>query len=452
MAGGNGVVDVHAFINARAFSPYQWSILALCFLVVFIDGFDNAAMGYVAPALVQDWGISRASLAPILSAAPFGLAIGALAAGPFADRFGRKTVLVASLVLFGIGSLVSTRAGDVEQLLLMRLFTGLGLGAAMPCATTLISEYVPERRRSLLVITMFCGFTLGASGGGFGAAALIPAFGWRSVFLAGGIAPLVMAVVLVLALPESARYLVVRGKSPARIAGILNRIAPGSASPDQTFTVPEQALGEARNPVAGILSPRLRLGTFCLWAAYFMGLVGILLPQSWMPTLMHAEGYGMSAAANVTALFQLGGTAGAFLVGYGMDRWGGHRPIAIAFLIGGAFIFAMAQVSSSLSLVALTVLIAGFFSSGAQTSLSALAANFYPTQVRATGVSWMLGVGRWGAVLGAFIGGPLLAAGLGFQAIFSMLLVPMALAAAAVAIKGAAYRRAGGTHLAGDSR
>jgi AAHS family 4-hydroxybenzoate transporter-like MFS transporter len=311
-----------------------------------------------------------------------------------------------------------------------------------------MSEYVPERRRSLLVVTMFCGFTLGASGGGFGAAGLIPEHGWRSVFLVGGIAPLLMAAILLVALPESARYLVVRGKDPRRIAAILNRIAPGSASPGQAFTVPEQAMGEARNPVAGILGAKLRIGTLCLWTAYFMGLVGILLPQSWMPTLMHTEGYGMAQAASITALFQLGGTAGAFLVGYGMDRFGGHRPIAVAFLLGGVFMLAMAQVSSSPNTLALTVAVAGFFSSGAQTSLSALAANFYPTQVRATGVAWMLGVGRWGAVLGAFIGGPLLAAGLGFKAIFSFLLLPMALAAIAVAVKGAAYRRAGATHLA----
>jgi AAHS family 4-hydroxybenzoate transporter-like MFS transporter len=448
MAGKGEVVDVHAFINARGFSHYQWFILALCFLIVFVDGFDNAAMGYVAPALVGDWGIERADLAPILSAAPFGLAIGALLAGPFADKLGRKTVLIASAVVFGVGSLASTRAAGVEELLVMRLFTGLGIGALMPAATTLMSEYVPERRRSLLVVTMFSGFTLGASGGGFAAALLIQDYGWRSIFFVGGVAPLLLAGLLAAFLPESARFLIVRERAGARIAAILNRMAPGSVGPDQTFTVPEQAVGKPRNPVAAILRGRLMVGTLMLWVAYFMGLVGIIVLQSWMPTLMGAEGYDQKTGANVTALFQLGGTGGALLVGYCMDRFGGHKAITISYVLGGLLIFGMAQTFHSVALVAVTVLLAGFFSSGAQTSLSALAANFYPTQVRGTGVSWMLGVGRWGAVLGAFIGGPMLKLGWDAQIIFSTLLIPLALAAAAVAVKGSTYRSAPATHLA----
>ena len=448
MAGRGEVVDVHAFINARAFSPYQWLILALCFLTVFIDGFDNAAMGYVAPALVEDWGIKRADLAPILSAAPFGLAIGALLAGPFADRLGRKTVLIASTILFGLGSLVSAHAANVEQLLIMRLFTGLGIGAVMPAATTLMSEYVPERRRSLLVVTMFCGFTLGASGGGFAAALLIQDYGWRSIFQLGGVAPLLLAGLLALFLPESARFLVVRERGGSKIAAILNRIMSGSVSTDQSFTVPEQVVGKPKNPIATILKGRLLIGTLMLWIAYFMGLVGILVLQSWMPTLMGAEGYDQKTGANVTALFQLGGTGGALLVGYCMDRFGAHRSITVAYVLGGLLIFGMAQTFHSVTLIAVTVLLAGFFSSGAQTSLSALAANFYPTQVRGTGVSWMLGVGRWGAVLGAFIGGPMLKLGWDAQLIFSTLLIPLALAAGAVAIKGSAYKAAKATHLA----
>ncbi len=448
MAGRGEVVDVHAFINARAFSPYQWLILALCFLTVFIDGFDNAAMGYVAPALVEDWGIKRADLAPILSAAPFGLAIGALLAGPFADRLGRKTVLIASTILFGLGSLVSAHAANVEQLLIMRLFTGLGIGAVMPAATTLMSEYVPERRRSLLVVTMFCGFTLGASGGGFAAALLIQDYGWRSIFQLGGVAPLLLAGLLALFLPESARFLVVRERGGSKIAAILNRIMSGSVSADQSFTVPEQVVGKPKNPIATILKGRLLIGTLMLWIAYFMGLVGILVLQSWMPTLMGAEGYDQKTGANVTALFQLGGTGGALLVGYCMDRFGAHRSITVAYVLGGLLIFGMAQTFHSVTLIAVTVLLAGFFSSGAQTSLSALAANFYPTQVRGTGVSWMLGVGRWGAVLGAFIGGPMLKLGWDAQLIFSTLLIPLALAAGAVAIKGSAYKAAKATHLA----
>lgn len=211
-------LDVQAFINAQPLSPYQWRIVLLCFLIVFLDGLDTAAMGFIAPALTQDWGIDRASLGPVMSAALIGMVFGALGSGPLADRYGRKLVLVAAVFLFGLFSLASAYSTNVEQLLALRFLTGLGLGAAMPNATTLLSEYTPERLKSLLVTSMFCGFNLGMACGGFVSAKLIPLFGWHSLLLLGGLLPLVLAVVLLFRLPESARYLVVRNRAASGYA------------------------------------------------------------------------------------------------------------------------------------------------------------------------------------------------------------------------------------------
>jgi len=190
------VLDVQDFIDQQRFSPYQWLILALCFLIVAADGFDTAAAGFVAPALAKDWGLTWVQLGPVLSAALIGSVVGALVAGPLADQIGRKRVLVGSVFTFGALSLASVQASSIDALTLFRLGCGIGLGAAMPNATTMISEYVPTKHRGLLVNVMFCGFTIGASAGGFAAALLIPEFGWRSVFIAGGVAPLLLAVVL----------------------------------------------------------------------------------------------------------------------------------------------------------------------------------------------------------------------------------------------------------------
>ncbi|MFF6554612.1 MFS transporter [Pseudomonas aeruginosa] len=182
----NNKIDVQAFIDAQAVSAFQLRVLSLCFLIVAMDGFDTAAIGFIAPALAHDWQLSPAQLSPILGAALAGLALGAFAAGPLADRFGRKSVLLLSVLFFGGWSLASAYAGSVETLALLRFFTGLGLGGAMPNAITLTSEYCPRRHRALMVTAMFCGFTLGSALGGLLAARMVPALGWESVLLLGG--------------------------------------------------------------------------------------------------------------------------------------------------------------------------------------------------------------------------------------------------------------------------
>jgi MFS transporter, AAHS family, 4-hydroxybenzoate transporter len=192
--------DVQAFLDEHPFSPFQWLIFALCFCVVLLDGFDTAAIGYIAPSLVSEWGIERSALGPVLSAALFGLVVGSLSAGPLADRFGRKTILSISVLIFGLACLASAFSAGLNQLVAWRFITGVGLGAAMPNAVTMMNEYCPEARRATLTNAMFCGFPLGAAFGGFVAAWIIPHFGWRSVLLLGGIAPLFLGVLILFVL------------------------------------------------------------------------------------------------------------------------------------------------------------------------------------------------------------------------------------------------------------
>ena len=273
-------LDVQSFINAQPLSRYQWRVVILCFLIVFLDGLDTAAMGFIAPALSQDWGIDRASLGPVMSAALIGMVFGALGSGPLADRFGRKVVLVSAVLVFGGFSLASAYASNVDQLLVLRFLTGLGLGAGMPNATTLLSEYTPERHKSLLVTSMFCGFNLGMAGGGFVSAKLIPMYGWHSLLLIGGVLPLILAVVLLFWLPESARYLVVRNRSVERIRKTLAPIDPAQVAQASSFSVPEQNTVKARNVFAVIFSGTYSTGTLLLWLTYFMGLVIVYLLTS----------------------------------------------------------------------------------------------------------------------------------------------------------------------------
>lgn len=425
--------DIQTFINEHPFSRYQWMILVLCFITVALDGFDTAIIGFIASDLVQEWGVEKSALGPVMSAALVGLAFGALTAGPMADRIGRKKVLVLSILVFGGFSLLTAFASSLNQLALLRFLTGLGLGAAMPNAATLMSEYAPERKRALLVNLMFVGFPIGSSMGGFISAWLIPHYGWQSVLVLGGVMPLMLAVVLIFLLPESARYLVVHNKPQPHIAAILRRIAP---LPEQGhFVLHEPGQVQEKSALGVIFSPRYLVGTLMLCLTYFMGLLIFYLLTSWLPLLIRETGASLSQASIITALFPLGGGIGVLIIGALMDKLNPNKVVAVGYLLTGLFVCLVGFSTSSLALMGVMVFIAGTIMNGAQSSMPALAAGFYPTQGRATGVAWMLGLGRFGGILGAFSGAFLMQAELAFRTIFMLLAIPAALSALALMVK-----------------
>lgn len=432
----NPTLDIRGFINERPMSSRQWLLVALCFAIVAVDGMDVAIMGFVAPSIVADWHISKAAFGFVMGAAPIGLAVGALVAGSSADWLGRRKVLLGSALCFGICTLLSAHAASPEQMWLLRVLSGLGLGAAMPNSTTLLTEYVPERSRSFLIAAMFTGFNLGSALIGFVASYLIPAYGWRAVLLFGGAMPLLLVLVLYVYLPESARFMAVKGMSAGRIAAVLGRVCGARLDHYQGFVSREEAPPQ-RQPLAVLFASGYALRTFALWGAYFMGLLVIYLSTGWLPTMMKEAGMPIARAAQVTAMFQLGGTAGAVLLGLVMDRYTPNRVVALAYLAGGVALVVLGASGVASAWIAALVCIVGFFLSGAQTGLNAYAPGCYPTIARATGVSWMLGVGRFGSILGSSIGGLLLSQGWSFQGIFMALAIPAVLAALAI-LAGAA--------------
>ncbi|MHC1656212.1 MFS transporter [Stenotrophomonas riyadhensis] len=441
----NGAVDIQAFVDAQPLSGFQWRVLGLCFLVVALDGFDTAAIGFIAPALSQDWSLTPGQLNPVMVAALAGLAVGAFACGPLADRFGRKRILMLSVLFFGGFSLASAGSDSVAGLSVLRFLTGLGLGGAMPQAVTLMSEYCPQRRRSLLVTTMFCGFTLGSALGGIVSAHLVPLFGWRSILGLGGALPLLILPALALWLPESPRFLLLRPGNEARVAALLRKIAALPAGWSGAFldgVARDPATQVGRSPLQLIMAPALRQGTVLLWGAFFMSLLIIYLLTNWLPTLIKGTGLSLSQAALLTALFQIGGTIGSIVLGATMDRFNPYRVLALAYLAGALCIGAIARFYYDFWLLGAFVAGVGFCISGSQVGANALAAAFYPTASRATGVSWALGAGRIGSIVGSLSGGAMLGLGWGIQGIFSLLMLPAAIAALLIFIMGLRYRHA----------
>ncbi|MFC7554321.1 MFS transporter [Pseudoroseomonas wenyumeiae] len=354
--------------------------------------------------------------------------------GPVADRFGRKLVLTASVAFFGLASLLSAWAGTLDHLVVWRFVTGLGLGAAMPNAVTLMSEFCAEKRRAVLVNAMFCGFPLGAAFGGFLAAWMIPLWGWRSVLLLGGIAPLVLAVLLLVLLPESVRYMVMRKYPAERIRAVLRRIS-ASAEKATSFVLLEKAppTGQASGARV-VLSRSYAVGSVMLWIAYFMGLVIFYALINWMPLLFGDAGLSPHSAALISALFPLGGI-GAVFFGWLMDRYNGNKIIATGFVLTSVSVALVGMVAGHLALLVATVFLAGVIMNTAQSSLPALAATFYPTEGRATGVGWMLGLGRFGGIAGSFLVAELSRRHLSLSGIFLVVAIPGLIAAAALIIK-----------------
>ena len=413
---GPPAIDIVDFIDRYPIGAFQIGILLTCAAVLFLDGFDTQAIGYVAPVLAKEWNLSKGALGPVFSAGLFGLMIGALVFGPVADRIGRKTVIIFSTLAFGLGALATAFAWDLTSLLVLRFLTGLGLGGAMPNAIALTSDFSPKRRRATMVMIMFCGFSIGAALGGVLAADVVPRFGWRAVFLIGGAAPMLMAPILVVRLPESVRFLAIKGDAIERVAALLRRISPTTAfAPGAQFIVHESRLTGI--PVAHLFREGRTSVTLLLWVVFFMSLLDIYFLANWLPTVLNDLGASVSEAVIIGSMLQTGGVVGTLALGSLVDRFS-FRALGLIYFFGVFAVGAIGQLGHSAVLVGVAIFAAGFCIIGGQIAANGLTAGFYPTSIRATGVGWALGVGRIGSIVGPVVGGLLLGAKWSAAAVF----------------------------------
>lgn len=426
-------VDVTAAIERARFGRFQFLITALCALIAMLDGFDTQAIAYVAPVIAEQWKMSVAGFGPIFGAGLAGLTVGAFLLSPAADRFGRKSVILLSMFVFGVFSLVTAWADTMDHLLLYRFLTGVGLGGAMPNIIALTAEYAPSRLRATLVTVMFCGFPFGSTVGGVISAPLIAAHGWSSIFIVGGVAPLVVLLALVIWLPESVRYLVAHGAPAERVRKILARLDPERAATvtaDTVFTLNEPKAGGF--PVAKLFQEGRARTTALLWVAFFMNLLVMYFLVNWLPSLLRGTGLPIQIAILSTAVLNLGGVVGAIALGRMIDRLNPHLVLGGAYAASAAFIAVVALGASNPWILMPATFLAGFGVVGAQIGMNALAAGIYPTAIRSTGVGWALGVGRIGSIIGPVTGGLLLGAGWSAQSVVLAAVVPALLASVAV--------------------
>ena len=428
------IANVTEILDRPKLSGMQKLIIALCTTIMFVEGMNAQSAGYVAPALREAWKLTPSELGTFFSSVLFGLMLGGLFVAPLADRIGRRPMLIGCVGLFGICSIASAFSTSIEMLDGFRFVTGLGLGGAMPNAIAMTAEYSPQSRRSTMVAIIMTGFILGAVGVGLMAAELVPQWGWTSVFVAGGLLALLLLPVLLIALPESVRYLSLRDSGRAAAARLLGRLAPDLELDANTRLVVEEHSASGASVMTLFRDGRART-TALLWLIYFMSLLNLYLIASWLTVHVREEGIAVGTAIIVGTMFQVGGAFGA-VFGWMVDKSGPSRAIFLAYLVGAVAIACIGLAGPNLAMLTLSVFIAGFGIIGGQTAANALAAISYPTQIRSTGVGWAVGIGRAGSIVGPGLAGFLIQAGISTQDIFYLAIIPALCASAAGAALG----------------
>jgi MFS transporter, AAHS family, 4-hydroxybenzoate transporter len=423
----------------------QIRVAALCTLVQICDGYDINSIGVSVPQLTHLWNLKGPAFTVAFLWSSIGIMVGALSAGPIGDRVGRKPVMLVSLGIFGLASIgsavarvepvMSIFAGilwgldtvlggllyplgihlpavaspELASLSGLRFFTGVGIGAAFPVAATLTGDYAPHRRRALMIMASFTGAPLGGFLCGQLAGVLLPIYGWPSIFVIGGAAPLLMVVALALWLPESPRFLVTKANPSPREAELLRRldIAPGQAAGHI-----DVARGNPFAPIAMLFGRGFALQTVLLWIIFFCSLMNLFLFAYWLPEVLHLTGYSPAEAARASSYRDLGAMLAVVYLGYLIDRHGPERALAAHYAAGILFIGAIALVVMPYLLLSVMIFFAGMMITGSQTGANATCGKLYPARMRTSGIGWALGIGRLGGIAAPALGGWLLTLGM----------------------------------------
>jgi AAHS family 4-hydroxybenzoate transporter-like MFS transporter len=433
--------DIEELMGGSRLSPLHWRVLILCALAAFLDGYDVAVMASATPSIAKAWSVNPGDLRWIVTAAVFGIAASALIVSPLGDYFGRRAVLLTSFAVVAVSTLLGSTAHTPNELFAWRFITGLGLGASLPNALAMGAEYAPVKSRTALVALLACGISLGSATSGLVAPPIMEiGGGWRALFVTGGVVAL-LAWIPLFAMPESLRFLVARGRDPERIGRLVERLnSTHRYQPGNEYTLPEQTVRKKLS-VSHLLTPRLAPATLLLWLVFFLNLGLLYLMSTWLSTLLNEGGLPLAQALRIAAMFQIGGVVGGFGLAWLMQRWGPFMVLSVSYtLTAGALALLGTHITDPALLVVL-ILITGNGINGGQVALNAVSATLYPTAARATGVGWALGVGRFGAIVGPFAAGTLMAAGIKLGHLFWLAIIPTLSCAVAVMLLRLAVNR-----------
>ena len=430
-------VDVAAVLDEGRWTGYQKLLIGGTAFAVILDGMDNQLLGNVIPALMREWSLPRSAFTTVVAVGPFGMMIGGALGGMLGDRIGRRIALIASVLAFTLPTLAIATVDGLAMLGVLRFVAGLGLGGAMPNAAALASEYVPRKQRPFAVtLTIVC-IPLGGTLAALLAGRILPGYGWRALFVAGGVIPLIVAAVLFKLLPESPQYLATRRERWPELVALLRRFGHDVGS-ESAFVARGGAADQVRSrgSMRELFAPLLRRDTLGMCGAFFFCLLAIYVGFSWIVAMLAAAGFPQVDASNALAAFNFGGVGGAIAGALLIQRVGSRVTLlgmsALAVLSALVMAGMPLQPPMTPALLAMFTLTGGLLNA-VQTTMYALAAHVYPTEVRATGVGTAVAVGRIGNVLASYVGAIALDAG-GAAAFFSTWAASMAVVSVSLAV------------------
>jgi len=445
-------LNLHDFLSEHKVTGYQWSLYVMLLVILLFDGVAVAAAGFSNTHIMPSFGLNPKTDASqmmwALSAVQFGSAAGALIAGPIADKFGRKNVVIVSTLIVAVFMFITAFSTGPNSLMIWRFLTGLGLGGSVANCVPLFSEFCPPQRRSFLTTIMYLGFPFGSGIAGLVAGLwLLKVMSWQHFFMLMGALPLVLTIIFFFFIPESVRYMVYSGKPVERIRATLSRIAPVSDSVTSVDSGEKAVTEDEKKAGAALVVSRSYIvGSVMLWLTYFAGLMVVYAIQNWLPTMLQNHGYSAPASIVITGIFQLG-AIGSIIIGFIMDRANPNIALAICYGLTAVAVMLMGPTVSHMAIFVVMVVLGGLFVNTGQSAMPSLAAMFYPAQGRATGVSWMIGIGKFGGFIGTLIMGWLIPpftkdGNTNFTPIFLIIGAIVLISMVALIIKNAAYRKA----------
>jgi AAHS family 4-hydroxybenzoate transporter-like MFS transporter len=429
--------DVAAFIDARPIGWREITLLAVCSIVLFIDGFDMYFFGKVLPAVAEGLGVSPKGMTGVVTAQQVGMAIGAFLMPPLADRFGRRPVLALSMAIFGALSLWAAYSTSVMMMAWLRGISGIFFSAMLPIALAFLSEMTPRRRRaSFMAIALVC-FSCANIASGAMAAWMLDIYGWRIGFWLGAALP-ALGIPLLWLVPESLPFRVARNPADARIGAAIRRIDPGAGVlGGEAFHLGDAPPVESMSPMA-MFGPRYRVQTIILWAACFMAMGNIALMANWLPTyFQELGGMPIQQFAKYLIIGFVGGTLGTLTMGWLMDRVNAYVLIAGFYLLDAVAIASLGYLPAGTVVFVIGLMVWNYCQTGGQTGINNLATLGYPPEMRSSGIGWAGGSGRIGGIAFPLIGGLALGWSLSLQAILLMVAIPAVLVALLILLLGA---------------
>lgn len=426
----NTANNAEHYLDEKRFSRFQIIAVSLCALINIFDGFDALAIAYTAPAISSEWSLSPQALGIVFGAGYLGMAIGAMTLGTLSDYIGRRRVILLSLVALTITMGLTATASSISALLTYRFGSGLAIGAMLASITAMTAEYSPDSKRNFMICIVQGAYAIGATLGGLLSAILIEDYGWRTVFGIGAALNFCLLILIYFLLPESLAFLL--NKRPKGGLEHANRIiekldgTPLIDWPER----PEQK--EETRGVKTLFKKEYRKWSLLLWLATFSAVFGTYFLMSWIPKIVVDAGVSLERAIMVGMSINVGGLAGILWLGYRSATSGLRFMITCFMTMAGTLMIVFGFLGNDIAPLLVVAIAMGFFAQAGFIGLYSVAARIYPTEVRATGIGWAIGLGRVGAIIGPSIAGILI--GLGWQRsdYFLVLSIPFFIGALAI--------------------